>query len=261
MKKLLWLSLWFIIGVSITQNSIAEESISSSTVERVLFVGNSFSYFNNGIHNHLANLVRSSGQWKKDKSRFRLMTISGGQLVEHQAGLQQMLLSSQWDKVVLQPYSIGPISKPNKKTFQKGSLILSEMIRKAGSEPVFFMTWAYKGQPLMMEQLNEAYTETAKSLNAQLVPVGLAFAAVSQSHPSIELYTADVDSFDESGKLIVKEIIKHPSLAGTYLAASVFYASFYHQSPEGLSYTAGLPVEEVRILQQTAWEIVQKYNN
>ena len=32
---------------------------------RVLFVGNSFSFFNSGIHNQVSNLIRASGKWQK----------------------------------------------------------------------------------------------------------------------------------------------------------------------------------------------------
>jgi formylglycine-generating enzyme required for sulfatase activity len=48
----------------------------------------------------------------------------------------------------------------------------------------------------------------------------------------------------------------HPSLHGTYLAASVFYAVLTGKSPEGLEYTAGLPAEEARSLQRAAAEAV-----
>jgi hypothetical protein len=44
----------------------------------------------------------------------------------------------------------------------------------------------------------------------------------------------------------------HPSEQGTYLAACVFYAAIFHQSPEGLSYLAGLTKETPTFLQRIA---------
>jgi hypothetical protein len=51
---------------------------------------------------------------------------------------------------------------------------------------------------------------------------------------------------------------RHPSKAGTYLAACVFYATIYEKSPEGLpGEPGGLTDEEARPLQAIAWETVQ----
>jgi hypothetical protein len=44
----------------------------------------------------------------------------------------------------------------------------------------------------------------------------------------------------------------HPSTAGTYLAACVFYAAVFRQSPDGLEFTAGLPADSAAILQKVA---------
>ena len=46
----------------------------------------------------------------------------------------------------------------------------------------------------------------------------------------------------------------HANRMGTYLAACVVYATVYRQSPEGLSYGAGLPEDTVRFLQSVAAE-------
>ena len=52
---------------------------------------------------------------------------------------------------------------------------------------------------------------------------------------------------------------RHPSLAGTYLAACTVFATLYRKSPVGFGYTAGLSPEIVTLLQTAAWEAVQDY--
>jgi hypothetical protein len=106
------------------------------------------------------------------------------------------------------------------------------------------MTWAYKAAPQMIGPLSDAYTGVGSELDALVVPVGLAFARAGWSNPTMELYAGDG---------------KHPSLLGTYLAASVFFATFYGKSPVGASYTAGLSAREAKFAQTIAWEIVQEY--
>jgi hypothetical protein len=48
----------------------------------------------------------------------------------------------------------------------------------------------------------------------------------------------------------------HPTQAGTYLAACVFYAALFRASPVGLPTQAGLAPETARQLQQLAQEAV-----
>ena len=62
--------------------------------------------------------------------------------------------------------------------------------------------------------------------------------------PGLELYMPDK---------------RHPSLAGTYLAACTVYASLFGKSPVGNTYAAGLPADVAAHLQQVAWETAQEY--
>jgi hypothetical protein len=60
---------------------------------------------------------------------------------------------------------------------------------------------------------------------------------VRQDHPDIDLWQTDGS---------------HPTQAGTYLAACVFYASVFRQSPAGLSFHGGVSDEQARSLQDEA---------
>jgi len=53
---------------------------------------------------------------------------------------------------------------------------------------------------------------------------------------------------------------RHPTLAGTYLAASTVLASVYKLNPVGLKYTAGLPADVAAHLQAVAWETSQSFH-
>jgi len=72
-------------------------------------------------------------------------------------------------------------------------------------------------------------------VGALVVPVGLAFELSRRDNPAIDLYWDDH---------------KHPSLAGTYLAACVFYAALYGRSPEGNEYLGGLSADAAHKLQR-----------
>ena len=74
--------------------------------------------------------------------------------------------------------------------------------------------------------------------------VGLAFAKSIERRPELNLYAADK---------------RHPSMAGTYLAANTLYAALLKRSPVGLKYAAGLDDVTAKHLQTVAWDTVQDY--
>jgi hypothetical protein len=161
------------------------------------------------------------------------------------AGLPSLAASDDWDVVVLQGYSKGPISDGTAKGFRDAAEELVRVIRNNGASPVFFMTWAYIDEPEMTALLDDAYTSIGKKLGAQVVPVGRAFERAIQLRPELKLRIADR---------------KHPTLAGTYLAACTFYAALHQQNPEGLSYAAGLDPDDAAFLQRVAWDTAEEYS-
>jgi len=228
-----------------TANTIAQGSVNGDELpDKVLFVGNSFTYYNNSLHKHYRMLTWSSGLFTAENSRARIKTISGGHLPEHDGGFQHVLAGDEWDVVVLQGHSLGPISESTAEPFRQAARKFAKIAREQGTRPVFFMTWAYTAEPEMTARLDKAYTEIGRELDADVVPVGLAFATVTIERPELDLRTADA---------------RHPTLAGTYLAACTFFAALYGQSPEGLEYDAGLGQATSSYLQKVAWDTVQRY--
>ena len=208
--------------------------------ERVLFVGNSFTFFNNGLHGHYrAMVVERSGL----PGLVRALTLSGAKLREHRAGLRQRLAEQRWDAVLLQGHSNAPLLDPER--FLEAASSHAARIRAGGARPYLLMTWAYTGQPEMTAQLDSLYRDAAERAGAVVVPAGLAFARATEAHPEISLRTEDR---------------KHPTLAGTYLTACVAFATLRGESPVGLAYTAGLPETVASTLQRAAWQTAQVFD-
>ncbi|HET6565840.1 MAG TPA: amidohydrolase family protein, partial [Xanthomonadales bacterium] len=209
---------------------------------RVLLVGNSFSFYNNGLHTHLRKLLSSSNLPGKEKFAQKMMTISGARLEDHRAGLESILMSFKPDTVVLQGHSMEPIEPGEAAGFQNAVKEFAAIIREHGASPVLLMTWAYTGKPEMTEALANAYESAGVENNIAVLPAGRAFARAELEIPSLRLRVDD---------------LKHPTLEGSYLAATVLYSGLYRQSPEDLSYTAGLPAELAMRLRAIAWSSVE----
>ena len=216
---------------------------------RVLFLGNSFTQFNGGQALILRELARSAG--KRPPPVFDQVTKFGATWAElwSQSASLDTIRQGGWDYVVLQDYSRAAMIYRTEMD-QYGNKFATE-VRKAGARPLFFMTWARKDEPKTQQQIAGAYTRVAEANHAAVVPVGTAWEAALAGRKGLVLHTADT---------------KHPTPAGSYLSACVFYAVLYHQSPHGLTPVIRddktvyitLPVAEATYLQDVAWRTVQQ---
>jgi len=225
-----------------------------------IFIGNSFFYYNNSLHNHLGLLLRTADP----NSRFRAtsVTISGSgadwhdvesyfrpnALGSYSFDLNNNVVFNKLDRLfdlaIMMDCSQCPIHPQLKSVFAEYARKHSATVRKHGAKPVWFMSWAYADKPEMTAELAEAYTRAANDNDAFVIPAGLAFARALKERPDLVLYANDK---------------RHPSLAGTYLAAATVYAALFKTSPAGLKYTAGLDEPTAKFLQNVAWETVQDY--
>ncbi len=225
-----------------------------------IFIGNSFFYYNNSLHNHLSLLLRAANP----NSRFRAtsVTISGSgsdwhdvesyfrpnALGSYSFDLNNNVVFNKLDRLfdlaIMMDCSQCPIHPQLKSVFVEYARKHSDTVRKHGAKPVWFMSWAYADKPEMTAELAEAYTKAANDNDAFVIPAGLAFARALKERPNVVLHASDK---------------RHPSLAGTYLAATTLFASLFKTSPVGLKYTAGLDEPTAKLLQTVAWETVQEY--
>ena len=226
----------------------------------VVYIGNSFFYFNNGIVAFLNPMVAQG--MKGHPYRSSMITISGSGFDWHDVdsyfrpnavgkysfAADNSVVFNTVDKLfeasVMMDCSQCPIHPTMKPVFHEYAQKHSETVRKHGSQPVFFMSWAYADKPEMTQALADAYTAAGNANQALVIPAGLAFARSIALRPDINLYAADK---------------RHPSVEGSYLSAATTYATLFNRSPVGLSHTAGLPPAVVRHLQQVAWDTTQQY--
>ncbi len=234
-------------------------AVTSSAPKAVLWVGNSFFYYNNSMHGHVGQLLSAA---KVTGVRQVSATISGSGINWHDVSahfkpggvasysfvgdneVRFNKFDKPFDAVMMMDCSQCPIHPQLQSAFFDYARRHSETIRANGAEPIFFASWAYQDKPEMTEQLLAEYVKAGKQNNALVVPAGLAFANSIKTKPDLNLYIADK---------------RHPSLAGTYLGACVVMASVYKQNPIGNTYTGGLAADVAQHLQRVAWETVQGF--
>lgn len=233
------------------------DRVTQSAPKRLLYVGNSFFYYNNSLHNQVSRMLSASlPKAERDQYSAYSITISGGHLRWHDVGayleagigsssfsesneIVESAVPYRFDTVMMMDCSRCPYDEATRPTFHDYVRKHSETIRSKGATPVLFMTWAYSDKPEMIEVLAREYLKAGRDNQALVVPAGLAFKRALEGRPDLKLHVRDR---------------RHPSPEGTYLAACTVLASLYGVNPVGNRFTADLPADVAAYLQQVAWE-------
>jgi len=248
MKRLVlyWFLLLSLCSCSSTSDCMGTRS--TNPCLRVLFVGNSYTAVND-----LPGMVAALAQAGGHPIQTGMDAPGGFTLAQHLNSPQTLaaLQSSKWDFVVLQEQSqIPAVEQTRLQEMYPAARVLVQKVRLTGAQPIFFLTWAHRDgwsennlpdYESMQLQINQGYMTIANELISLVAPVGYAWLTAWLQDPQLDLYQADGS---------------HPTAQGTYLAACVFYAVIFRQSPENNSYRAHLPSAIAYYLQTVASNIV-----
>ena len=180
---------------------------------KILFVGNSYTYFND-LPEVVRNICVASGVDTEIDA-----VTAGGYTLAHFVSesnpygrqLREKCASNAYDFAVLQEQSTRPAVSP--KTFYKYLRLLLPVIQATGAKPVLYETWGRAdGAPVltchhwtheqMQQKLRTAYETAAAEHGIAVAHAGDRFS---------EAYRAGEAVFDPDGS--------HPSPAGTQIAA------------------------------------------
>lgn len=231
----------------------------SDEVLDVLFIGNSYTHYFD-----MPLLLQTMAESVGCRINTKMVAPGGARLSLHaESGETLSAISSRrWDAVVLQNFSqlpSQPVDVVREKTFPDVKRLVDAIrLNEPQTEIYYYVTWGRrdgdakycKEHPMVCsfdghtEALQRGYSMYADEFGGALVDVGGAWAKAyhDESAPfsSRQLYDPDGS---------------HPSLRGSYLAASVFFASLYKTSPVGLGYPGGLNEETARYIQRIAGSV------
>jgi hypothetical protein len=192
---------FFLLGISVANYS---QNTKDKNI-KILFVGNSFTYFWN-----MPQMVNAMAKLEKVPITIQQSTVGGSTFKQHYnkekgTKTRDYLEKNNWDYVILQEFSTGPVYQLD--DFKEYGAKLANLAKSKGAEPILYMTWGYKSNPLYQPIISKAYNELGKDLNINVIPVGEIFTKARNLRPDLNFY------FDD----------KHPSSDGSYLIALIFY--------------------------------------
>jgi hypothetical protein len=200
-----------------------------------LFIGNSFT-----ARNDLPGLVASLAAARGHKLAHRLISAGGASLRTHwnSGEAAKAIRECKYDAVILQEQSTLPVK--NARRMHENIRLFDEAIKAAGAMTVLYMTWARQHAPESQQAITDAYNDIGRELGATVMPVGTAWQQFLAKHDQPALHDKDQS---------------HPSPAGSYLAACVFLAVLFGESPVGIDGEHnGLTAKVRTLLQKAAWQ-------
>ena len=237
--------MFFLHACSSPDTTVASQGprVVSDPPRRVLFIGNSLTYSNDGIYTHLQEMMASGSPpvaIEADKA------VVGGQYFKslwEKFPEPRRAIARGYDVVVLQE----DLPETKVADFKEYAVKFVEDIRKTGARPVLLMAWAYRRLGwISMAEIAQAHREIGKDLGVDVAPVGLAWERVTRERPNLNLLAEDLE---------------HPSIHGTYLATAVVYATVFRRSAAEFSYLpSGITPEAGAFLRRIAWETVEGYS-
>jgi hypothetical protein len=220
----------------------------------ILFVGTSYLYYGDSVHNHVVRMARDA--YPDEDFTYKSATISGAYLDQHDLSSHlepgKLGVDEPFDVVILQGHSTAATTDAKLARFNAAVEAMDGEIDATGARTALYMTPAYTEihdsyDPGMFGQIDAGYTAAGNAAEALVIPVGLAFEMAYEARPDIALHK----SYDGS----------HPTGLGTYLAAATVYAALYEKSAvgNGYDYYGEVPAEEAAFLQQIAEDAVAAY--
>jgi hypothetical protein len=196
---------------------------------RVLFVGNSMTYYN-----AMPRMVqRLAAGDPGAQPLFAVSYTAPSWTLEGAAGddrLAKLIRDVRWDTVILQENTTRALEP--RSTLEHDSVPYAQDLQRgidaSGGRPLLYETWS-------------GSSDLPALLDMPVAPAGAAIAEARSRRPDLELLMDDGH---------------HPNRAGSYLAACVFYALLTRRDPSRSAYTGEIDPWDAMFLQRLAAELV-----
>lgn len=186
----------------------------AQTPRRILFIGNSLTYYNN-----LPQLAEAVFAGAGEPIETRMVAKPDFSLTDHwrDGDALEAIASGPWDIVVLQQ---GVSARgDSRRQLRREAARYAPLIAQAGARPAMYAVWPPRERIHDSARAAESYALAAADIGAMLFPVTDAWLAARRLSREVDLYSPDG---------------RHPSAYGTYLAVLVMYAVITQRSPVGL---------------------------
>ena len=238
---------FFLTTAAVTSARSQEDSVQpDKNATKILFIGNSLTYFND-----MPGMLRKMAKKTGKNVLVDEATMGGASPADHleSSRTRGKINSRKWDYVIIQQGS-GQVAFPEKHKYILPDI--RELKKRildnyAKTRILFFMDISMKNgihwnkkyytYAESQDMLCRGTLKLTEDLDFIVAPVGRTWTGIVKNHPAIDLYHPD-------------EV--HPSYAGSYLQACVYFATIFRERAVGNGFTGTLDKKRASILQAAA---------
>lgn len=219
---------------------------------RVLFIGNSLTYYND-----LPLIVEALADSVPGLAADRRLAVSmtaqpDYALFDHwnEGTAVRALEQNKWDTVILQQGSSA--LEDSRVLLREWTRKFDEKVRASGARTAMYAVWPNASRQFDFDRVNESYTLAATDVGGMLFPVGEAWRAAWRRDANMALYSPDG---------------LHPTVRGSYIGGLVMASMMLDRSPVGMparltlanGKRISIPAADATILQEAAAEAIEKF--
>lgn len=195
---------------------------------KVLFIGNSYTFFNNSWDIFKDICLAEGFPVEVDSVTAGGYTLQQMHDINDQFGKQtkEKIQSAKFDVVFLQEQSLRPATNEKPLFFEYATKLI-QMVKDAGAIPFLYQTWGRKEgskdletigltSAEMTKKIAQAYAEVGQKAGLEVSRVGTAFYLLYSNNFPQDLYDED---------------LTHPSKFGSYVVALTHFATLFKKSP------------------------------
>jgi hypothetical protein len=206
----------FVISVMLGRASSGQQDVST---KRILFIGNSLTYYNDVPKMVGAIYSAVDGLYDLEVD---LLAEGGISIEQHlsKGALKPKLTSTVYDFVVIQDFGGWPLCDTSFPACSSNTAPLStaiDMVRKSGAKPIWFLT--YQSKPIKQRELSFESHQIASQLDVDIADIGAAML--------------DFSTANEMTNILLPNY--HPNTLGSWIAAATIVRTLVDKPlPEAL---------------------------
>lgn len=163
---------------------------------KVLFIGNSHTYFNDMPY--IFKLICQENNIDVDVTMIA-HGYKGLDFHQKEPEVRFNILYGKYDYIVLQHLQTGF----DEEILNSSVQAIKKYVNKTDSKLVLYMPWTIKSEREKQKYMSDAYINLAKKLGVLVAPAGLVWWEFKDIHPEVELYFKDDKHASEIGSTLV----------------------------------------------------------
>jgi hypothetical protein len=241
-------------GSPVSMGTLREEPLLKDG-HRVLFIGNSYTFYHGGLPKHLKLACAAADEPLNIETEMLVAPSKELKFLFENTDAVEKIRTGNWDLVILQGGYNAPILKEKNEQFKDSVRRFTEVIRESGAEPVIWAVWEQKFHKTawnIWRRIDSITRAIAEELEIPVVPIGTIWAGIRRS---------GLEGLDMDGEKFLYHDGVHPTELAVHMNTLAFYSFLTGRSCVGFNFKDGnKQIKDPAVaaaVQKAVWDVIR----